>query len=56
MMLPVVNKTLFASGGVAPTPPAAADASAPAEAASTEAPAEPAPAKSVPAEAAAPAA
>lgn len=53
LMLPVVNKTLFASGGTAPT----ADAAAPAEATPAEAPAADAtPAESAPAKEAAPAA
>lgn len=57
MMLPIVNKTLFAGGAATPLDAPKAEAAAPAEAAPADAaPAAAAPAEAAPAEAAAPAA
>ena len=57
MMLPVVNKTLFAEGGATPFDAPQAEGATPADAAPAEAaPATPAPAETAPTEAAAPAA
>ncbi len=49
MMLPIVNKTLFAAGGAPATPAAAADATPPADAAPAAGPATTTPAEQTPA-------